>query len=129
MNAGIPKKKVPAVPAAAPRDSRPLDEDSSAAHPREVVGSRDRRPSDKVAAQRMFFLLDPLNCFKCSFPVEAQREMEREKADKEERRKLRKKKKSQKDKQDAGIATDSEDEFQERENATVFLLLVLNIYY
>lgn len=51
--------------------------------------------------------------------MEAQREIEKLKADKEERRGLRKKKTLQKAKQQAGIATDSEDEFQPRENPTV----------
>ena len=61
--------------------------------------------------------------------METQREMEKLKADKEECRTHRKKKANQKSKQDAGIATDSEDEFQPRANPTVYLLLLLSIYY
>lgn len=56
------QKKAPAAasvtaaasgPAASSHDGRPSEEDTP--QPREAVGSRDRRPSDKVAAQRMFF--------------------------------------------------------------------------
>lgn len=54
--------------------------------------------------------------------------MEKKKADKEERRTNRKKKTLQKAKQDAGIPTDSEDEFTARAAPTVCRSLPLSIY-
>ena len=61
--------------------------------------------------------------------MESQREIEKLKAEKEGRRELRKKIKLQKAKQQAGIETDSEDEFQPRETPTVNHLLFLSIIY
>ena len=76
------------------------------------------------------FLLFALNCvWKISLLVESQREIEKLKAEKEGRRELRKKIKLQKAKQQAGIETNSEDEFQPRETPTVNRLLFLSIIY
>ena len=88
---------------------------------KQAAGSRDRRPSDKVAAQRKFFLKN-LFCFFVlifSTTVEAQHESARLKAEKEERRAIRQKKAHQKAKQQAGIGSDSDDEFEPRDNPLV----------
>ena len=58
---------------------------------------------------------------------EAQRELERMKADKEERQAHRKKKALQKSNQQAGIETDNDDDFEPRANPTVIFLLSLSI--
>ena len=64
-----------------------------------------------------------------SLLVESQREIEKLKAEKEDRCELRKKIKLQKAKQQAGIETNSEDEFQPMETPTVNHLLFLSINY
>ena len=61
--------------------------------------------------------------------MESQREIEKLKAENEGRRELRKKIKLQKAKQQAGVETNSEDEFQPRETPTVNRLLFLSIIY
>ena len=99
-------------------DRRPSEKDA-------LAGSRERRPSNKVAAHRKFFFFPfPFGPFtKCLTyficPVEAQQEMAQKKTDKEECRAQRKKKALQKANQKAGIATDSEDDFQPRDNPSV----------
>jgi hypothetical protein len=78
---------------------------------RKGMGSRDRRPSDKVAAQR-----------------EAVREKQKKlKVNKEERRTIRNKKAVQKAKQQAGMPTDSEDEFEAWANPVVCPFILIHI--
>ena len=96
---------------------------------REGASSRDRRPSDKVAAQRKFFPNALKATRKCYASTgEAEREMAKLKAEKEERRAIRKKKAAQKANQQAGIGTDSEDKFEPRANPLVsqFILMWIN---
>ena len=118
-----PQKKKVTATAASSRDRRPSDENRQ-----ELAGSRDRRPSDKVAAQRMLFyycihyVLDDF-----FFLGAAQREKEQLKADKEQRQALCKKKTLQKSNQQAGIATDSDDEFEARANPMVCFFFPLSL--
>ena len=58
--------------------------------------------------------------------MEAQRELEKSKADKEQRRAMRKKKVVQKAKQQAGVETGSEDEFEAQANPSVSLFIFLS---
>jgi hypothetical protein len=59
--------------------------------------------------------------------VEAQQEAASLKAEKEKRRELRQKKAQQKANQEAGLATDSDDEFEARPNPALCFLLLLII--
>jgi hypothetical protein len=95
-----------------------------------TAGTRERRPSDKVAEQRVFFLLPVFNAADICFTVNDQRAAAKAKAEAEERRALRKKKALQKANQQAGIETGSNDEFQPRANPSVrsFFLLLSLIY-
>ena len=95
------------------------------AQPKKTVptaGPRDRRPSDKVAAQCVFFVFHWFNFVEIFYTVEAQREAAKLKAEQEERRALRQKKALQKANQQAGIEPGSEEEFQPRANPSVRLL-------
>ena len=58
---------------------------------------------------------------------ELERERAKMKADKEERRAIRKKKAIQKANQQAGIGTDSDDEFEPRANPSVSLFILMCI--
>lgn len=96
------------------------------AQPKKTVptaGSRDCRPSDKVAAQCVCVLFFHVFILvQIYYTVNAQREDAMLKAEQEECCALRKKKANQKAKQQAGIETGSEDEFQPRANPSVCLL-------
>jgi hypothetical protein len=84
-----------------------------------TAGTRERRPSDKVAEQHLFFSLHVFNVVDIYFSVDAQRAAAKAKAEAEERRALRKKKALQKANQQAGKETGSEDDFQPRANPSV----------
>ena len=94
------------------------------------TAGRDRRPSDKVAAQRMFLLIiiSHFNLGDFYYTVEDQRELTRLKAEKEERRALRKKKALQKANQHAGIEIGSDDEFEQRANPSVCHTIIIIEY-
>ena len=96
---------------------------------REAIPSRDRRPSDKVAAQRSFFPPFSKTRYNLFFLGEAEREEAQKKADKEQRRAMRKKKAEQKANQLAGKETDSEDEFEPRSNPLVGIFNSISILY
>ena len=82
------------------------------------------------------FLFLNLSCFFFLYhtTVEAQEESARLKAEKEERRAVRQKKAHQKAKQQAGIGSDSDDEFQPRANPLVskvyndLILLIIKLF-
>jgi hypothetical protein len=91
--------------------------------------SRDRRPSDKVTAQRKFSF-QYIKGRSCQLSTgEAEREKEKRKADKEERHTIRKKMVIQKAKQQAGMPTDSEDDFEERPKPVVRIFILIQITY
>ena len=76
-----------------------------------------------------FFHLALKVCLNFASTVEAQREMEKMKADKEECRAIHKKKAVQKANQQAGKETDSEDEFEPRANPLVNLFVLMSIIF
>jgi hypothetical protein len=88
-------------------------------HTKEKTRSgRERRPSDKVAAQRKFILYSSLK-FKNFLIVLKQQEADLLKAQKAERRALREKKALQKANQLAEFASDGEGEYEARNSPTV----------
>ena len=94
-----------------------------------IASTRDRRPSDKVAAQRMFsfFLALQFGWNYLYFTVEAQQVAAKLKANKEECRTHHKKRALQKANRQAGIESSSEDVFERRTNPTVRLLFSFQI--
>jgi hypothetical protein len=80
---------------------------------------RERRPSDKVAAQRKFVLYYLSSAFLKILIGLEQQEAELLKAQKAERRALREKKALQKAHQRANLPSDGEGEYEPRENPMV----------
>jgi hypothetical protein len=87
-------------------------------HKEKTRSGRERRPSDKVAAQRKFILYSSLN-IKNFLIVLKQQEANLLKAQKAERRALRKKKALQKANQLAEFTSDDEGEYEARNSPTV----------
>jgi hypothetical protein len=80
---------------------------------------RERRPSDKIAAQRKFVYRFFIQNWKDFLIVLEQQEADLLKAQKEARRALRKKKELQKAKQSANVPSDGEGEYTPRPIPTV----------
>lgn len=105
------KKKIPEDNSQDQRQSENVDPQAN---------SRERRPSDKLAAQSDVLSPPSLSrCWLMGLTVEDKQEAEKLKADKEERIALRKKKALQKVNQQTGNGPATDDEYEPRANPLV----------
>jgi hypothetical protein len=104
----VPKSATKAPP---PRSEPQVDKDNTRA-------SRKRYPSDKVAAQRKYFIILSSKFFKILL-VRDQQEADVLKAQKAERRAFREKKALQKANERVDMPSDGEGEYEPRDSPTV----------